>query len=88
MYYRLMKRISIRTLMTVLALAALALFFLLVFGAMTVLQNEFALLLPSNVVPQVIAGIQSLLMYQAVALGILAIIIAVTLYLVLIKAIA
>lgn len=75
-------------LMTLLALAALALFFILIFGAMVLLQTEFQQLLPTDVVPQVIVAIRDLLMYQAVAFGILAILIAVTLFLILVNAIA
>ncbi|MDB5265831.1 MAG: Two-component system, NarL family, sensor histidine kinase BarA [Parcubacteria group bacterium] len=81
-------KMSIRTLLTVLALAALVLFLVVVFGAMYLLQGEFMQLLPSDVVPQVISGISASLMYQAGAFTLLSIIIAITLFLILSAAIA
>lgn len=72
-----MKKMGIRTLMAIVTLIALALFFGLIFAGMVILNTQLMALLPADVVPQVLSGIQTLLMYQAITLGGLAIFIAV-----------
>ncbi|HEV7121257.1 MAG TPA: HAMP domain-containing sensor histidine kinase [Candidatus Paceibacterota bacterium] len=76
-------KMGIRMLMAIATLIVLALFFGLVFGSVTVISDQLAVLLPADVVPQVMTGIQTLLMYQAVVLGGVAIVIALIIFLLL-----
>lgn len=83
-----MKKMSIRMLMAVLTLSFLVLFFLVLLGAMFLLRDQIAQLLPTDIVPQAIAGINTLLLYQLVGLGIISIVIAVIAYLLMSNAVA
>ncbi|MDB5237458.1 MAG: Two-component system, NarL family, sensor histidine kinase BarA [Parcubacteria group bacterium] len=65
---------SIRALLLMLTLLTLVVFFVLLYGGMYVLQTQFAVLLPADVVPQVISGIHVILTYQAVLLGLFGIV--------------
>ena len=63
-------------LMAGLFVGVLGLFFVSVFVIIALVRSQFAQLLPADVVPQVMNGLQALLAYQAIALGVTSILLA------------
>lgn len=72
-----MKGMSIRVLMAVLFILILAVLFGFVFASTLVVRTTFTQFLPVDAVPQVIAGLQTLLMYQTIGIFVMSIILAV-----------
>jgi signal transduction histidine kinase len=83
-----MKKMSMRTLMAALTGTALVLFFLVMLGTMFLLRFQIAQLLPADVVPQAIAGISTLLMYQLGTFAVVSILIALIAYVLMSSAVA
>jgi len=71
---------STRALMATITITAVVLFIVVLFAGVAILRWQFMVLLPQNIVPQVLEGILSLLTYQAIGLGIAAIVIAAVAY--------
>ena len=72
----LMKPMSIRMLLAWLFVGTLGLSYGFVLFTIVLLQGQFMQLLPADVVPQVFEGIRTLLMYQVIAIGMVALLLA------------
>lgn len=73
-----MKGMSIRVILALLLVGTLTLSFVFVLLSEVLVRNTFVRFLPADAVPQVIAGLQTLLTYQAVGLLVMSVLLAVT----------
>ncbi|KND49526.1 MAG: two-component system, NarL family, sensor histidine kinase BarA [Parcubacteria bacterium C7867-008] len=76
-------KLSIRMMMALLFVGTLGLSYGFVLLTIVLLEGQLKVLLPADVLPQVLNGVHALLMYQVIAIGVVAVVLAILAFLIL-----